>query len=141
MIDRMRALVRGKTLCVLATVGGGRPHCSLMSYVVEHDCREIFMFTPRDSHKYRNLLANRWVSLLIDSRDEDSLQRIQALTVSGECRFVDDPDRGALVAERFLSVHPHLADLVHGPDTELLAVRITSLQLLDGPTDSYFAEL
>ena len=68
MIKKMKRLVRNKDVCVLATVTKNVPHCSLMSYVADRDCREIYMMTKRGTKKYRNLSANRTVSLLIDTR-------------------------------------------------------------------------
>ncbi len=44
------------------------PHCSLMSYAVNEDCREIYMMTFRSTRKYENLLSNPVVSLLVDNR-------------------------------------------------------------------------
>jgi nitroimidazol reductase NimA-like FMN-containing flavoprotein (pyridoxamine 5'-phosphate oxidase superfamily) len=68
MIEKMKALVKRKDICVLATVSENNPHCSLMAYVTDNDCREIYMVTNRQSTKFRNLSANPLVSLLIDTR-------------------------------------------------------------------------
>lgn len=55
MLERMKQLVREKDICVLATVSGSKPHCSLMAYVTDEDCREIYMVSRRQTGKYRNL--------------------------------------------------------------------------------------
>ena len=43
MIERMKELVRRKDICVLATVAENKPHCSLMAYVTDDECKEIYM--------------------------------------------------------------------------------------------------
>ena len=49
MIEKMKALAKQRDMCVLATVADGIPHRSLMAYVTDEDCREIykpFLMTP-----------------------------------------------------------------------------------------------
>ena len=71
MLKRMKKIVKDKDVCVLATVMDNVPHCSLMSYATDDDCREIYMMTHKQTKKYRNLLQNVKVSLLIDTREEN----------------------------------------------------------------------
>ena len=70
MLKEMKALVKDKNICVLATAAGGKPHCSLMAYVTDENCEEIYMVTLRSTRKYRNLTENPAVSLLIDNREK-----------------------------------------------------------------------
>jgi len=53
MIEKMKALVREKDVCVMATVSGGKPHCSLMAYVTDDDCSEIYMVTHKHTSEIR----------------------------------------------------------------------------------------
>ena len=41
MLKKMKKLVRDKDVCVLATVTDNVPHCSLMSYLDDRDCRSL----------------------------------------------------------------------------------------------------
>lgn len=141
MIDKIRELVRGKETCVLATVTGGKPHCSLMSYIADPDCRRIFMVTHRQTKKYSNLIENPWVSILIDTREEDpggDVGRKKALTISGTFQNLD-PGKKDEVRKKFLKKHPQLRDLVDDPETEIFSIRVQSFQLLEGLRDSYYA--
>jgi nitroimidazol reductase NimA-like FMN-containing flavoprotein (pyridoxamine 5'-phosphate oxidase superfamily) len=131
-------LIRANDICVLATVSGRDPHCSLMSYVTDPDCREIYMVTQRSTKKYRNLKENPSVSLLIDSRTEDGKGRTKALTVTGSVQGAGDEDRAAAIRERLLARHPHLQAFIADRDAEILVVKIRSLQLLDGVTDAHY---
>ena len=142
MIDKMKTLVWEKDTCVLATASGGRPHCSLMSYIVDAECREIFIVTNRSTKKYRNLMENPWVSLLIDTREEDrnlAVGQKKALTVSGVFQKLD-PARKKVIRAQFLARHPQLRELVDGPEAEIISIRLQSFQLLEGVEDAYFAE-
>lgn len=144
MLKKMKKLVRDKDVCVLATVTDNVPHCSLMSYVADRDCREIYMMTQKGTKKYRNLAANRTVSLLIDSREEDcgaERAKIKALTVSGVFSAITDKARKKRVRQKLLKKHPQLKPFADDPDAEVFAVKVKSLQLLDGVKDSYFEKV
>ena len=53
MLEKMKALVKEIDICVLSTVSvDATPHCSLMAYVVNEKCREIYMATPTTTKKY-----------------------------------------------------------------------------------------
>lgn len=141
MLDRMKALVREKDICVLATVSADKPHCSLMAYVTDEDCSEIYMVTHRKTRKYKNLLENPSVSLLIDTREEHrGTQRpeAKALTVSGIFQRIDDEDKKRLARSKLLGRHPHLEEFMDHPDAELLCIRVASFLFLDGLTEAHF---
>jgi nitroimidazol reductase NimA-like FMN-containing flavoprotein (pyridoxamine 5'-phosphate oxidase superfamily) len=144
MLKKMKKLLKDKDVCVLATVMDNVPHCSLMSYMPNRDCREIYMMTQKGTKKFRNLSANRTVSLLIDSREEDcgaERARIMALTVNGVFSAIGDKAKKKLVRQKLLKKHPQLKPIAEDPDTEVFAVKVKSLQLLDGIKDSYFEKV
>ena len=144
MLERMKALGREKDICVLATVSGGKPHCSLMAYVADDDCREIYMVTHRETNKYKNLKENPAVSLLIDTREERSASPgvgARALTVSGVFQEIDKADKREGVRARLLERHPPLGEFVNHPSAELLSIRVISFLLLDGLTHAHYEVL
>ena len=141
MIEKMRDLIKTQLVCVLATVSGEQPHCSLMSYAVDAECREMFMVTFRNTKKYRNLINNPSVSLLIDSRDEErgaKSHQTRALTVNGMFEEVKNREKREVIRTRLLERHPHLQALADDPNAEFFTVRIKSMQLLEGPVESSF---
>lgn len=141
MLEKMKELVGMKDVCVLATVSEGQPHCSLMSYATDKDCREIYMVTSKKTKKYQNLMGNPAVSLLIDTREEDRGNHrhlAKALTVNGLFSTISDPIKREVVKARLLARHPHLNVLADDPDVEFFAVHIQSLQLLEGIADATF---
>lgn len=144
MLDEMKALIREKDVCVLATVSGENPHCSLMSYVTDDDCREFFMITQRNTKKFRNLLQNEAVSLLIDTREEDvgqKRERVRALTVSGTFQKIEDKEKESFYRDKLLARHPHLSEFAKSDDTQIFCIRAKSFQLLAGVSQSSFEKI
>jgi nitroimidazol reductase NimA-like FMN-containing flavoprotein (pyridoxamine 5'-phosphate oxidase superfamily) len=141
MLEKMKDIVKGYDLCVLATVSEGKPHCSLMSYISDEESHEIFMISHKQTRKYTNLVENPTVSLLIDTREEEKGHRrmdIKALTVNGEFRTIKDPIKKDLIRARFLKKHSHLKEFLNDPESEIFSIKIRSFQLLDGVKDAYF---
>jgi len=141
MLEKMRAIVKGNGLCVLATVSEGKPHCSLMSYISDEEGQEVYLISQKHTKKYFNLMENPTVSLLIDTREEEKGQRriyIKALTISGEFQTIKDPGKKDLIRARFLERHSHLIDFLNDPGAEIFSIRIRSFQLLDGVKDAFF---
>jgi len=144
MIEVMKKLAKEKDICVLATVSGATPHCSLMAYTTDDACTEIYMATYRSSKKFRNLTENPSVSLLIDSREEHKGARrpeAKALTVSGTLERLEDDQKKAWTRARLLGRHPHLKEFMDHPDAEVICIKIRSFLLLDGLTDAHFEEV
>lgn len=144
MLDKMKALVREKDICVLATVSDNKPHCSLMAYTTNSEGTEIYMVTHKETKKYRNLIANPSVSLLIDTRDENmGSPRLEtrALTVNGLFKTVQDMVHKDNIRARLLEKHPHMEEFVTDPDAEVLLIRIESFLLLEGLTNAHFETL
>jgi nitroimidazol reductase NimA-like FMN-containing flavoprotein (pyridoxamine 5'-phosphate oxidase superfamily) len=144
MIDKIKELIQHKDTCVLATVSGAEPHCSLMSYITDEDCRKIYMISLRGSKKYANMMNNASVSLLIDTRDDDigrKRENIKALTVKGTFQTIGDEAKTHEIFEKLLERHPNLKDFVGSTELEVFQVNTKSVQLLEGVSNAYFEEL
>ena len=144
MLEKMKDIVRGNDLCVLATVSEGKPHCSLMTYIPDDECSEIFMVSHKQTKKYGNLTANPIVSLLIDTREERRGQQrmdLKALTVVGEFQAIIDQTKKTLIHAKFSKKHPHLTDFLNDPGAEIFSIKIKSFQLLDGVKDAFFEKI
>jgi nitroimidazol reductase NimA-like FMN-containing flavoprotein (pyridoxamine 5'-phosphate oxidase superfamily) len=140
----MKKLAKEKDICVLATVSGEKPHCSLMAYTTDEDCSEIYMATYRSTKKFKNLTENPSASLLIDTREEhmgSQRPEAKALTVSGAFQRLEDNQKKAWVKARLLSRHPHLREFLDHPDAEVICIKIHSFLLLDGLTNAHFQEI
>ena len=141
MLEEMKALAREKNSCVLATIVDSKPYCSLMAYVTNNACTEIYMVTHRQTQKFKNLAANPAVSLMIDNRDTSPRTAARALTVEGVFQRITDPARQKEVRRNLLSAHPHLSEFMGNPDAEVFQINIKSFLLLDGLTKASFEEI
>ena len=105
MIEQIKQLVKDEKFCVLATISNSNPYCSLMAYISEEDCKKIYMATLRNTVKYRNLIENPMVSLLIDTRTkafEDHINEMKALTIIGQ--FAEVSKRSRRVIGFYLTI-------------------------------------
>jgi nitroimidazol reductase NimA-like FMN-containing flavoprotein (pyridoxamine 5'-phosphate oxidase superfamily) len=144
MLEEMKAMVKAKDMCVMATVSRGTPHCSLMMYVCDDECQEIYMITQKNTQKYKNLLENPTVSLLIDSREEhtgSSRRNAKAMTISGTFHKIENNSEKKEAGNRLLERHPHLEVFFDDPDTEVFCVSVSSFLLLDGLKEAYFEKV
>jgi nitroimidazol reductase NimA-like FMN-containing flavoprotein (pyridoxamine 5'-phosphate oxidase superfamily) len=141
MLEKMKALVRKKNICVLATVSDHKPYCSLMAYITDAACDEIYMVTHRNTTKFNNLQKNPSVSLLIDSRETQPRSNAQALTIDGVFIPLIDENKKQKIRDRMMESFPHMKDFIHHPESELIRIKINSFLLLDGLTESHFISL
>jgi nitroimidazol reductase NimA-like FMN-containing flavoprotein (pyridoxamine 5'-phosphate oxidase superfamily) len=138
MLKEMKALAKEENICVLATVNRQKPYCSLMAYVTDENCEEIYMVTLRNTQKYKNLNENPTVSLLIDTREKSSLSEAKALTVEGVCTKIESEEKQKKIKAKLLATHAHLDGFIHHPEAEILCIKISSFLLLKGLQDAHF---
>lgn len=138
-MEKIKEIVKENDLCVLATVSGEKPHCSLMSYCADEEGHTLYLASHTETKKYANVMKNPTVSLLIDTREGGGGRTaIQALTVSGEFQAITDPGGKERARTRFVRKHPHLREFVDEPGVAIFSIKITAFQLLDGIQDAFF---
>jgi nitroimidazol reductase NimA-like FMN-containing flavoprotein (pyridoxamine 5'-phosphate oxidase superfamily) len=141
MINRIKTLIKRKTSCVLATTDGNTPHCSLMAYIVAKEGDRLYLVTPRNTKKFKNIKHHPGVSLLIDTRGEQSRSHTEALTVTGTCHILEDIEKISKVKEAFKRQHPHLEALIGKGSIAFLCVAFESFLFLEGPEKAYYENL
>ena len=142
VLETMQEILCANDLAVLATCAENQPHCSLMAYVPNEDCRTIYMLTQRDSRKFRNISANPRVSLMVDTRldSPESRTAIKALTISGTCSPCPQSMQKQF-KQLLVQKHSQLKTLSAQKDAIVLEITIKSFLLLDGIDNAYFVEL
>ncbi len=143
MHEKIIELIAKNEICVLATVAGAEPHCSLMSYAASDDGREIYMVTHKNTRKAKNMAENPGVSLLIDSREAERKNRrtrTKALTISGVIERTTQAKKIKEIKNRLLARHPHLEEFLSHPEAEVIIVRARAYQLLQGVAAAYYEE-
>jgi nitroimidazol reductase NimA-like FMN-containing flavoprotein (pyridoxamine 5'-phosphate oxidase superfamily) len=141
MLEKMKNFVRKKNICVLSTASDNKPYCSLMAYVTDATCEEVYMVTHKNTTKFKNLQENPWVSLLIDSRETQPRSNAQALTITGVFVPLVDENKKQEIRDNMLKSFSHMKDFIHHPESELIRIKINSLLFLDGLTQSHFMSL
>ena len=139
MLDDMKALLREKDICVLATASKNVPHTSLMAYAANEAGTELYMATRRDTRKFANISENPLVSVLVDTREEDLPGRrgaARALTVGATAEVAASGGAQTLARGRILSRHPEMRGFLDDPEVAVLVLRIRTLLLLSGLTDA-----
>jgi nitroimidazol reductase NimA-like FMN-containing flavoprotein (pyridoxamine 5'-phosphate oxidase superfamily) len=129
MLEKIRSFVRNKNVCVLSTVSDNKPYCSLMAYITDDICKEIYMVTHKNTTKFNNLQKNPLVSLLIDSRETQPRSNAQALTVEGVFIPLADENKKQKIRDRMLKSFPHMKDFIHHPESEFIRIKINSFLL------------
>jgi nitroimidazol reductase NimA-like FMN-containing flavoprotein (pyridoxamine 5'-phosphate oxidase superfamily) len=144
ILEAIKTLIKSRDICVLSTVSGGTPHCSLMSYVTDDTCSEFYMITLTGTKKYQNLEGNSTVSLLIDNREDHVGSRsrdIQALTVSAVFHTLANTSEEERILRQLLQRHPHLRKFAESSLAKVFAIRVKTFQLLDGVSRSHCVEV
>lgn len=91
-------LVNNK-LAVLSTISSesNSPQSSAIYYVNDENFH-LFMITPKDSKKAKNILKNNKVSLVV-VEEKNSVE----LQIEGVVEMVEDPERKSYLADRYLN--------------------------------------
>lgn len=121
---RLRLLDRRQRHAVLATMSDSQPYTSLVAFALLPDLSGAIIATPRNTFKYRNILKNEGVALLIDNRSNRpaSYMGAEAVTMLGRAVPVRKGKRWRECAAVFTAKHPDLAGFVASPRTALVAV-------------------
>ena len=85
--DEVVQLLRSSVLCYLSTLADGAPHLSLMNFTYCPADEKIIMSTRRDTTKYRALLKNKRVAVLIHDFPAEERQRAAAASAKAAVLF------------------------------------------------------
>lgn len=123
---RLAALDRTERHAVLATVAGAHPFASLVAYALTPDLKGVVFATPRETGKYRNILRNASVALLIDTRSNSRRAYLKAevVTIRGRAKPVRRGARWRELSGLLAAKHPDLAAFIAAPSTKLVLVSV-----------------
>jgi nitroimidazol reductase NimA-like FMN-containing flavoprotein (pyridoxamine 5'-phosphate oxidase superfamily) len=124
--ERLRFLDKTQMHAVLATSDGRKPYASIVAFAVTDELDGIVFATPRGTRKYRNILRNSSVSLLIDSRtnDESSYLSAESITIEGKARPIRRSGKRLHLTAVLTGKHPTLKQFVDNSNTALVLVDI-----------------
>jgi nitroimidazol reductase NimA-like FMN-containing flavoprotein (pyridoxamine 5'-phosphate oxidase superfamily) len=118
---------------VLATDGNGQPHTSLIAITPFESFRQLIFATYRNTLKYRNLVNNSKVAVLIESRDANmkGLQKSIVLTIIGHTEEISIAENEAAYRAH-LKRHPEMESFMLSSDCVLIRVIAQSYQVVYG---------
>jgi nitroimidazol reductase NimA-like FMN-containing flavoprotein (pyridoxamine 5'-phosphate oxidase superfamily) len=127
-LKRLAILDKTQWHAVLATASGNIPYTSLVAFALTSDGKSLLFATPKISTKYKNILKNKKVSLLIDSRSNLKKDYLgaESITIVGTAETVKKNAAAKVFAEVLAKKHPGLSDFIKSPKTALVLVKITA---------------
>ncbi len=126
LTEKIKTLLESQKLAVLSTANDRQPYCSLIAFAWYAENKEIIFFTPKNTRKYRNLIGNNKVALIIDDRTNQSqdFSDATAVTLTGTAEEIDAGIQQPLV-KAFITKHPDLAYLTGNNENAFFHVKIT----------------
>jgi uncharacterized pyridoxamine 5'-phosphate oxidase family protein len=127
VLERLNALDKDQLHAVLATESDGQPYTSMIAYALTPDKKGIVFITPQKTRKYKNILKNNNVSLLIDTRSntEKDYMSAESLTILGNAFPVRKGGKWSELTKVLIRKHPKLNEIIHSAETKLILVKIT----------------
>lgn len=125
--DRMKHLNKTERHAVLATAFRGKPYTSIVAFALTKDMKGALFATPKDTRKYRNLVKNSHVAILIDSRKNRvrDYMGAESVTIVGEAKTVRRGKRWQELFRILVRKHPALREFVKAPSTALILIEAT----------------
>lgn len=125
--DRLHHLNRKECYAVLATDAGGQPYTTLIAYALAKDLKGVVFATPKNTSKYRNILKNSRVSVLIDSRFQTGCDYLntESVTVIGAAHALRKGGKWTASVNLLKKKHPQLRDFFTSPTTAIIHIDVT----------------
>jgi uncharacterized pyridoxamine 5'-phosphate oxidase family protein len=124
--DVLRQMLRTQGFAVLGTLNNQQPYLNLVAFAVSDDLRTIIFATNRNTQKYRNILSNNMISLLVDNRSSgrSDIGEGRAITALGMAKELERNTDEKLV-QSYINRHPSLVDFFEKGDTAIVNVVVT----------------
>ena len=125
--DRMKFLNKTERHAVLATVFQGKPYTSIVAFALTKDMKGALFATPKDTRKYKNLLKNKNIALLIDNRKntDRAYTGSESITILGTAQTVRRGKRWEELYRILVRKHTALEEFVKAPSTALILIKAT----------------
>ena len=123
--DLIKRVLASQHFAVLSTQSEGQPYGNLIAFAEAENLRSLLFVTSRNTRKYSNILANKKVAVLIDSRtnQELDLNNAVAITALGTIEEANIANKEHL-SGIYLSKHPQLKDFLYKPSNALMKVSV-----------------
>jgi uncharacterized pyridoxamine 5'-phosphate oxidase family protein len=126
VLERLNFLDKDQLHAILATVSDEQPYTSMIAYALAPDEKGIVFATPNKTQKYKNILKNNRVSILIDTRSNTKKDYMSAesLTILGYAKPVRKGKKWRELTNILLKKHPKLNEFIYSSETKVIFVKI-----------------
>lgn len=132
IFNRISKILDSQLFGVIATQGSKYPYTTLVGIANTNNYNELIFATSRDSRKYQNLSKLTHVSILFDTRRNQTsdIMEAEALTALGSAVEVPQ-QQWKDCANIFLSKHPNLKEFIETPQCSLVKITVDKYMLVD----------
>jgi len=128
---RIKKVLDSQSIAVLGTSKDGEPYSCLVGFALTEDMSIAVFATMRQRLKYKNMMANPRVTLMIDDRaEQDSdFNDTTSVTIVGSVEDVRGGER-VKYASLLLARQPALTEFVNSPDCAVMRVVIDKIYVV-----------
>lgn len=125
LLDAIFDLFNAQTFAVLSTSKSDQPYASLVAFAENSRKNEIYLLTPNTTRKYKNLINNPKVAVLVNnSRNKtDDIFNAVSVTITGSAQVVASHEREDVLF-CYLKKHPYMKAFSASPTTAVIRVKI-----------------
>jgi nitroimidazol reductase NimA-like FMN-containing flavoprotein (pyridoxamine 5'-phosphate oxidase superfamily) len=128
---RIKRVLDSQSIAVLGTSKDDEPYSCLVGFAVTEDLKQLLFATMRQRLKYKNMMANPRVTLMIDDRDAKAsdFNDTTSITIVGSAEDMRGKMREQY-ASLLLQRNPALTDFVNSPDCAVIRVTIDKIYVV-----------
>jgi nitroimidazol reductase NimA-like FMN-containing flavoprotein (pyridoxamine 5'-phosphate oxidase superfamily) len=128
---RIKKVLDSQSIAVLGTSKDGEPYSCLVGFALTKDMSTAVFATMRQRLKYKYMMANPRVTLMIDDRNEQDsdFNDTTSITIVGSAEDIEGEDREKY-ASLLLARQPALTEFVNSPDCAVMKVKIDKLYIV-----------
>jgi general stress protein 26 len=138
---KVNDLFSDQRLAVLSSNMNDQPYPSLVAFAHTDDLKNLFFATLRDSNKYKNIINNPKISMLIDNRGNSTSDFSDAIAVSvfGIASEIDaETDK---IMNIYLTKHPYLKNFIEMHGCALLKIKVEKFKVISNFQNEDILEL
>lgn len=124
-------LLQGEKVCYLATCKDNEPYLSLMNFTFDEESQRVILSSRRNSKKFKNILNNREVSLLLHNDNPGTaLEDIISVTINGKA-YEEKDDQKDYYQKLHATKHNDRHQFIIGDEIAILSVSIDKINTSD----------
>nr|KXH72195.1 MAG: hypothetical protein AM325_01605 [Candidatus Thorarchaeota archaeon SMTZ1-45] len=128
---RINKVLDSQSIAVLGTSNKDEPYSCLVGFAISEDLKELVFATMRQRLKYKNMIANPRVTLMIDDRDTQAsdFNDTTSITIVGSAKDMTGNEREKYVS-MLLQRQPALTEFVSSEDCAIMRVTVDKIYVV-----------